>query len=312
MVTVAPYSDAHKQVWDRFVAEAKNGVFLFYRDYLEYHRDRFADFSLLFFDGDKLLGILPANRDGDTLCSHGGLTFGGILSDQRMRTPVMLELFDAMREHLKAEGIAKILYKAVPHIYHDVPAEEDLYALFRHAARLVRRDVSSTIWMKDRVALSKGRKWSIKKGRASGLSVGRSYDFRTFMAIEEEVLQQRHGVKPTHTAEEIEALARRFPEHIQLYAATREGQMLAGAIVYESRSVAHTQYIASTDEGRKLFAGDLLLDVLINETYVQKKYFDFGISTESRGRILNVGLVTQKEEFGARATVYDTYEMDVR
>ena len=201
--------------------------------------------------------------------------------------------------------------KAIPHIYHDIPAEEDLYALFRHNARLVRRDVSSTIWMKDKVRLSKGRKWSIKKSKDSGLTVGRSHDFAAFMAIEEEILQKRYGVKPTHSVEEIELLAGRFPEQIQLFTACRDETVLAGAIVYESPNVAHTQYIASTDEGKELFAGDRLLDFLINEVFAEKKYFDFGISTEDQGRFLNVGLVTQKEEFGARATVYDTYEMDI-
>ena len=311
MVSIVEYRPEHKAQWDEFVASAKNGMFLFQRDYLEYHRDRFTDASLLFFDGGKLLGAMPANRKDDTLYSHGGLTFGGILSNRRMRTPVMLTLFDALLEHLKGQGIKKMVYKAIPHIYHDIPAEEDLYALFRHNARLVRRDVSSTIWMKDKVRLSKGRKWSIKKSKDSGLTVGRSHDFAAFMAIEEEILQKRYGVKPTHSVEEIELLAGRFPEQIQLFGASHDETMVAGAIVYESPNVAHTQYIASSNEGKELFAGDRLLDFLINEVFAEKKYFDFGISTEDQGRILNVGLVTQKEEFGARATVYDTYEVDV-
>ena len=45
---------------------------------------------------------------------------------------------------LRASGISKLIYKAIPHIYHTVPAEEDLYALFLLNAKLFRRDVSST------------------------------------------------------------------------------------------------------------------------------------------------------------------------
>lgn len=311
MVSIVAYGPEHKAQWNEFVASSKNGMFLFYRDYLEYHSDRFADASILFFDGDRLLAVMPASRDGDALRSHGGLTFGGILSDQRMKTPVMLTIFDVLLEHLKSQGVKKMVYKAIPHIYHDIPAEEDLYALFRHNARLIRRDVSSTIWMKDKVGFSTRRRRGLKKGLANGLTVDRSYDFRTFMTIEEEVLQYKYGVKPTHTTEEIECLAGRFPEHIQLFTASREATMVAGVIVYESDNVAHTQYIASSDEGKKLFAGDRLFDFLINEVFAEKKYFDFGISTEDQGRFLNIGLVTQKEEFGARATVYDTYEMDI-
>ena len=39
--------------------------------------------------------------------------------------------------------------------------------------------------------------------------------------------------------------------------------------------------------------------------------FDFGISTEQGGRYLNEGLIFQKEGFGARTVVYDTYELNI-
>ena len=37
----------------------------------------------------------------------------------------------------------------------------------------------------------------------------------------------------------------------------------------------------------------------------------FGISTEDNGRILNDGLIFEKEGFGARSVCYDTYELDL-
>jgi len=311
MIKVYRYEPKYKSLWDRFVAEAKNGIFLFYRDYMEYHSDRFSDFSLLFYDDNRLAAVMSANIRDDLLFSHGGLTFGGVISDDKMKTPLMLEIFDALKEYLKAQGITKVVYKAIPYIYHDVPAEEDLYALFLHNAKLVRRDVSSTIFMKEKIAFSKGRKWAVKKSKSSGLGVRQSYDFKTFMSIEEDNLRGKYGVKPTHTAEEIQLLADRFPENIKLFAAYENEIMVAGVIIYENKNVAHTQYIASTDEGKGLFAGDLILDFLISEHYREKKYLDFGISTEKEGRFLNVGLITQKEEFGARAVVYDTYELDM-
>ena len=205
----------------------------------------------------------------------------------------------------------KIVYKTIPYIYHDVPAEEDLYALFLHNAKLERRDVSSTIFMKEKMAYSKGRKWAVKKSKSTGLDVRRSHDFKSFMDIEEENLRNKYGIKPTHSTAEMELLANKFPDNIKLFAAYKGDNMVGGVIVYENTTVAHTQYIASTDEGKKLFAGDLLLDFLINRQYVEKRYFDFGISTEKEGRFLNIGLIIQKEEFGASAVVYDTYELEL-
>jgi hypothetical protein len=77
--------------------------------------------------------------------------------------------------------------------------------------------------------------------------------------------------------------------------------------MYVSERVARTQYIATNERGRALRVLDLLLDHLINDAYADKRYFDFGTSHDPANNQLNVGLITQKEEFGALAVVADTY-----
>jgi hypothetical protein len=85
--------------------------------------------------------------------------------------------------------------------------------------------------------------------------------------------------------------------------------MLAGIIMYESKNVAHVQYAANSKEGWNMGAQDIIEDYLINEYYKDKKYFDFGISTEKLGQILNLGLIKRKENFGASAVMYDLYQI---
>jgi hypothetical protein len=243
--------------------------------------------------------------------SHGGLTFGGIVSDKNMKMSIMLAVFEVLLKYLQANGFTKITYKVIPHIYHIFPAEEDLYSLFVYKAKLIGRDVSSTILLKNKIDFSKGRYSCIKKAQRNGLVVLRSYNFEAFMAIEEYVLEKYHNLKPTHTYSEIQLLASRFPDNIKLFTAQRGDVILAGVIMYESKTVAHAQYIATTDEGKQLGAGDLVLDFLINEYYNDKTFFDFGISTEKHGEYLNTGLVSNKETFGARTTMYDLYEVNL-
>ena len=113
-----------------------------------------------------------------------------------------------------------------------------------------------------------------------------------------------------HTAEEMEKLAGRFPDNIQLYTASRGGVMLGGVILYRGGCVDHAQYIASTEEGRGLFVLDAIMDVLLSEVCAGTPYFDFGISTEEGGQRLNVGLIDNKESYGARAVAYDFYEFE--
>jgi len=223
----------------------------------------------------------------------------------------MLGVFAALVNDLRARGAKKLIYKAIPHIYHSLPAEEDLYALFWHNAKLVRRDVSSTFVRSCRPPLAELRRRSLARGKSQGIEVVRTHEYFQFMEILQANLQSRYGVRPVHTAAEIQLLADRFPENIKLFTASLQGKMAAGVIIYESRNVAHCQYIAATEKGRSLGALDCIMEVLLNEVYAAKPYFDFGVSTVDNGRTLNADLIQNKESYGARATVYDFYELSL-
>jgi hypothetical protein len=310
-INVVQYSSEYKLLWDNFVSASKNGVFLLYRDYMEYHSDRFRDHSLLFFKNGKLIGLMPANINNDILYSHGGLTFGGIISDNEMKTPIMMEIFERIVSHCKEEGFSELQYKTVPYIYHQIPAEEDLYALFRFNANIIGRNIISSIRMPLNVNYSKERIRTIRKAKSHNLVVKRSFDFKTFMKIEEEVLLERHGVRPVHRVDEIIRLAERFPDNIKLFACFEEELMLAGTVIFESKNVAHAQYAADSNEGWDLGSLDLVFDYLIAKYYQNKMFFDFGGSTENLGQVLNGGLLRHKEGFGARAVTHDYYRLSI-
>jgi hypothetical protein len=310
MITVKKYESEDKNRWDDFIKRSKNGVFIFNRDYMEYHSDRFDDHSLLFFNKEKLVAVMPANIKKDKLSSHDGLTFGGIISNKKMTMTLMSEIFRELKAYLTDEGVKKVLYKAIPHIYHYLPAEEDLYALKINNAKLVKRDVSSTIHLKERIPYSRNKKRNLKNIKKTGLKIVKSHKFEDFMIIEEKRLAEKYGVKPTHTVDEINLLASRFPDNIKLFTVETDEEMYGGVIIFESENVAHAQYQAATDEGLKLGGTDLIFDFLINDYYKDKKYFDFGISTEKNGLYLNEGLISYKEQFGARAIVQDFYEWE--
>jgi hypothetical protein len=309
-VTVRPYVPADAPAWDDLVERSRSLHFFFKRGYMEYHSDRFTDASLLVLDGERLVAALPASRADDTVVSHGGLTFGGLVSDPSLTTRRTVAALTAVREHLGSKGVRELVYKPVPHIYHVVPNEEDLYALYVLGARLVRRDVSAAIRPDVPIAPTKGRRASIAQAQRGGLEISASTDFAEFMALASETLVRRHGLEPVHTGPEMELLAGRFPAHITLHVARRGAELLAGVLVYETKTVAHAQYIASSIEGRETHAADAVLDHLIHDRYRAKRFFDFGISTEQDGRWLNEGLARNKESFGARAVVYDWYSLD--
>jgi Acetyltransferase (GNAT) domain len=309
---VERYTADHEQEWNEFVGRSKNGTFLFDRGYMEYHRDRFADYSLLVRDDrGRLVTVLPASRHKDVLISHGGLTYGGFVSGDQMTTRRMLDVFDACLQHIRHDEIDRLLYKCVPHIYHSCPAEEDGYALFVHDARLVRRDVSSAIDTRAPLSLRKGRHGVVQGARRAGLYVEQMNGFDRFWPVLEQNLVERHGTKPVHTLDEITYLAGRFPENILLFVCAVGEEILAGSVVYLSTNVCHVQYNGASAEGRRQGALDLVLAEVIDRFSSTYRVIDFGISTERGGRLLNGGLIDYKEGFGGRAVNYDFYEMRI-
>jgi len=311
-VTVVRYEPSFAAEWNRFVAAARNGHFLFDRGFMDYHSDRFTDCSLLFFDKSHLIGVLPTNRHDDTVYSHQGLTFGGIVAGDRLGAERMLAVFDALRGHLAEAGVRSLVYKPVPHIYHRRPAEEDLYALFRHGAELVRRDISTTIDYGLPLNATLTRRASIRKAQAAGVELNKSDRWGDYWQLLTAALWARHGLRPVHSLAEISMLHRRFPSAIRLFTARAPGgPILAGVVIFETAAVAHAQYGAVSDEGRRVRALDALYMFLIDYYRPSKRWFDFGISSEQDGRVLNLGLANQKEEFGGTGVAYDTYRLSV-
>jgi hypothetical protein len=204
-----------------------------------------------------------------------------------------------------------LLYKTVPHIYHQVPAEEDRYWLFRSGAVLSRSDVLTVIDYRERLNYQERRTRSLNRARKSNVEVRRIGDYRPFWAILATNLEERYGLKPVHTLDEISSLAARFPESIQLYGAYQGDEMEAGAVAYLSPNVCHVQYNAATPRGKELGAQDILMDHLVELHRESHRYFDFGVSTEKQGRYLSNGLVDYKEGFGARTIVHDFFALEL-
>jgi hypothetical protein len=103
----------------------------------------------------------------------------------------------------------------------------------------------------------------------------------------------------------------RFPDSIRLFCTFKEERLLAGGLVYDFGRVAHLQYVANSDEGRKVGALDLIIGHLIENVFSSRRYFSFGNSNEQDGHYLNEGLIFQKEGFGARGVAQDFYELDL-
>ncbi|MGC1183506.1 hypothetical protein [Legionella sp.] len=313
MVICRPYTVDAKVSWDLFVDSCKSPLFFFKRDYLEYHADRFADASLMFYLDDVLVAIFPASTQNDVLNSHGGLTYGGLLLLNKIRAESVCDIVSCLAKKARELGFKKIVYKAIPYLFYTHGAQEDLYFIANTLdAKIVRRDLSSVIYLDNRIKLSKGKKWLIARAKKLGLEIGNSTAWASFHSLLSQVLV-RHRASPVHSIKELEYLSSLFPDNIYLKTVEKNGVLLAAALLFKFQTTVHTQYLVTNEEGKASGALDFLIETCIEESKQQEfKYFSFGASTEQQGTILNTSLIAQKENFGARGIVLDFYEIELK
>jgi hypothetical protein len=313
MYTVVRYNKSYAEQWNTFIKQSKNGTFLFNRNFMEYHADRFEDFSVLVFNDKKLVAVFPAHVKGDTVYSHLGLTYGGLVLGFKIYLHETVTLIKALLGYYSSQGIEKLYIKTIPPIYHKVPSQELEYGLFLADAKLVRRDSVSVIENSAAVKFNKSRVEAIRKSSRNGLVIAEDNNLELFWnSLLIPNLQRRYAAAPVHTLQEMQLLKQRFPDSIRHFNVYHEDMLVAGTTVFITDTVAKPQYIAGNEERGTLGSLDFLYNYLIANVFKDKKFFDFGCSNEQQGRKLNHGISFWKESYGASTLSHDFYEVETK
>ena len=309
--SVKQYHSDYKLLWNDFLKDSKNGTFLCHRDFMEYHQDRFEDASFLIFKDEKLVAIFPANRKNELIYSHQGLTYGGLIVGKEASFKTILNAFKSLLEMCQSLGMHEMIIKPTPRIYHTHPSDDIDYLLFKLQAELIRRDLTLAINLNQPIEISSSnRKRGLKKAKKNELIVKEETDFDLFWnVILISNLEEKHGVEPVHTLEEITYLKSKFPNNIRQFNVYKADKIVAGTTIFETPNVAHAQYISADTNKQELGSLDVLFNHLIQVVYKDKVYFDFGICNENQGKHINSGLQSWKESFGARSISQDFYSI---
>ena len=280
---------------------------------MDYHSDRFEDFSLMVFKDEEFYALLPGNRVGDTVYSHQGLTYGSFVLQESAKLLYAFEAFKAMLQFLNSEGIKALDLKVIPSFYNTMPSDELEYFLFKSDASLYKRDVLMVIDYSNKLRFQKNRREGINKAVRNGLTVKVDDNYEEFWNdILIPNLERKHGVQPVHSLEEIKLLANRFPENIQQLSVYKDGKMVAGTTVFLTKTTIHPQYVSGNLDKNAFGSLDLAYDFIINHFRDDKRYFDFNISSEENGNVLNQGLIFWKESCGARTFTADNYLVETK
>lgn len=312
MFKIKKYRPPFKVLWDTFVDRSLQSNFIFYRDYLEYHSDRFRDQSILIFAVEKLVAIFPCNSKEETIESHGGLTFGGLLWDERLTMENLTAIFSLLIRYFAENGYKRLIYKTVPSIYHKQPAEADRYLLFHHNAEHHTCSLSSVIPLKRWMGFAKGQQQSLKLARAADITLSKDSSLSDFMSLLSKHLMERYNSKPLHTFEELSLLSDFFPDQIRLHTASQASELIAGIILFKTARVVRVQYIASSKKGFQTGAVPLILNAVIEESREVHDYLDLGTSNiPGHNGQINQGLLHFKEMLGARLVSFDSYSLSL-
>lgn len=310
---IRAFVESDSQQWDDFCANSVNATFLHSRRFLSYHGERFKDLSLIIEDGKQWLAVLPAAEHpskSQVVVSHPGITYGGLLHQGRLNGADTLQAFGQICRFYAELGYQELFYKAIPLIYPTVPAQDDLYALFRLGAERYRCDLSSSIDLSNRRQASERRRRALRKANQAGIVIDNNINrLAEFWSVLSENLAEKHQATPVHSLAEIQTLIKRFPDNIQLRCAVQAGQVVAGTLLFVTSRVLHSQYIASNAAGQEANALDAVFQHCIETAAPGNRYFDFGISNENDGQVLNEGLYRFKTEFGGGGVVHEFYRL---
>ncbi|MFT3739997.1 MAG: hypothetical protein QM786_14690 [Breznakibacter sp.] len=309
MWSVERYQPSFAAQWDGFVKDSWNGVFLFYRAFMDYHADRFTDHSLVVRHENKVVALFPANERNGVIHSHQGLTYGGWVIARRTSSEELEQCFALMEGYYRDSAMKEVVYKQKPSIFAHHVADNDAWLLWRRGYVLWRRDLSFVIDLQAHCGFARDKRYRFNKSQRNDLTLARQGNLELFMRLVKQNLNERFLVDPVHTVQEAVLLQSRFPKNISTWTVHRHNEFLGGCWLFSDHWFVHTQYLHTNDLGKELCAAEFLVHAIIDTFKADKRYFSFGTSTESDGQVLNYGLASFKEGFGASGVCHDFYKL---
>ncbi|WP_339916981.1 GNAT family N-acetyltransferase [Yeosuana marina] len=303
---VIKYSTQFYDEWNKFVMTSKNATFLFHRDFMEYHQDRFEDYSLMVYNNKKLIAIFPSNIENHIVYSHKGLSYGGFLVQNKIRIKDFIFAFKSLLMFLENRKIEKLYLKKIPTIYHKYLSEEMDYILSVLDAKEYTNDSYFVIDDLSNYEPNRNRKRAIKIFREKELVISNEGIDFFWEHILKKNLKDRFGVDPVHTIDEIKYLMEKFPKNIVFFSAKFNDEILAGVVMFITDNVAHFQYSSGTDSRSQNGSLDAIFNYII-KAYNDKKYISFGSSSTDNSLKIKKGLAYWKESFGATLTAQKSY-----
>ncbi|UJP64184.1 hypothetical protein [Mongoliitalea daihaiensis] len=194
-MTITPYTSDLRKEWDSFISEAVNSALIHYRDYLEYHGDRFNDCSVLIHEGEELLAVLPAEKEGLRVYSHRGITFGDLIVKNSLAKSSLKQLVQSLSKYFTELGYQTLQIRSIPEFYWKDLTDYRNYQEVLQISGFVPIQTKGFQTIKLPIIINdRGRKWGIRKASKLGFQLKKKVQLIAFGI---RYLSQTYGI-PTN------------------------------------------------------------------------------------------------------------------
>lgn len=237
MITVHEYNPNFKSEWEHFVRNSNNGTMFHLQDFLDYHpKGKFDFFHLMFRENDKLIGVLPGGIvNTDTFWSPVGASYGSIVTND-IHFEKALNIVDALLDYGRMNKWSQLFLIPPPFIYNINYNQHIEYALLYRKFGFELHYISHAIHLKHGNDFEKqfdktARKTIHKILREGKIRLEVSRDYEAFYDILI-ANKSRHGVKPTHSLEDMLEIRRLLPDSVRLLIVYHDDKPIAGSWLF--------------------------------------------------------------------------------
>ena len=285
-----------EQEWDDFIKHSFNGTVYHTRKFINYHpKNRFVDKSIMIYDDNILVCVIPVCLNNDKYFSHLGTTYGGpVIIKSYFKIEKLKKIIDLIFEYYDN----KLEMRIANDIYFNNSQSSLIYLLQTKLYLKLELSWYITNFNIDNISNKFNRRHllNIKKDKSILVFItDKIDDYIDFYKILENTLKNKHNTKPTHTLEEFLILKDIVNHKLCI---VKNTDIIAGIYFIEvTKDKYYAFYITKNYKLENNYTTSCLLYVIeYFMNCIKPNLIDFGISTENKGDILNIGLSKFKED----------------
>ncbi|HEY3875972.1 MAG TPA: GNAT family N-acetyltransferase [Candidatus Kapabacteria bacterium] len=330
-VRVVPYrAEEHRDLWDRFIERSMNGTVFHKQQFLAYHPEgRFYLHHLLFFEGERLVAILPGGlrEQGRVFESPLGASYGSFVTED-ISTETALDIVAAFEGYVRKQGIEEVYLTSAPVIYSPVLTQNLDFALLYRGYSYQRHYISHAIDLRhagvpfDRFQ-SVARKHIRRVTRENpSLWIEESHteSIREMLKEFYPILLEnkaKYSATPTHTLEELLRIHELLPDFMKLFLVRIGEEPIAGSLLFLANDrvalIFYHMLRYAFDEYKPIY---LLMDKVTRWSKEAGYHFvDIGVSQDTQDEnpmTPALSLINFKEKFDSRGLLRSTLHKSYR